>query len=108
MRCADDTVILLLANSIEELKQLLECLNTKVKHYNLQINIKESKVMVISKSTFPTNNLIIDGKPIKRVPKYRYLKCGPSENWDPEQEIRVRIEIARSAGLKMQKYQLIH
>lgn len=101
IRYADDTVIL--ANSMDELKQLLDLLNNKVKHYNLKMNIDKTKLMVISKSTLPTNNLLIDGQRIGRVPKYRYLGCWLNENWNPEQEIRIRIEIARSTFIKMQK-----
>lgn len=99
LRYADDTLIL--AENITDLKQIMESLYSKFEQYGLKINTSKTKYMVASKENNSNDTLTINGKPIEKVKKYRYLGVWLNECWDSEMEIRTRIEIARSAFIKM-------
>lgn len=100
IRYADDTV--LLADSIGDLQALLFKVHSTSKNMGLNMNISKTKYMIISK-TPPSNNLqiLLDKRTIEQVHQYKYLGCWVNDKWDISQEIKVRIETARSAFCKM-------
>ena len=72
----------------------------------LKINIEKTQWMVISKNINITNNsadIRINGDIVQRVQAYKYLGCWVNEKWDLLQEIKCRIEQARTSFRKMQK-----
>jgi hypothetical protein len=103
IRYADDTV--LIADSLKSLHQLVEKVNEVSNSYGLKMNLKKTKLLLVSKTATPdTNtNFVINSEPIERVTHYKYLGTWVNEKWDQSQEIKTRIEIARSAFLKMRR-----
>lgn len=100
IRYADDSV--LLADSLEDLQKMMNHLNRASIKYGLKINTAKTKFMVVSRRKTPYENarLIIDGTPLERVTKYKYLGSWLDDDWDNDREIRCRIEIARNHFFK--------
>ncbi|XP_026687311.1 uncharacterized protein LOC113471983 [Diaphorina citri] len=67
------------------------------------MNLKKTKLMLISKTPKNNVNLTIDGVPIDKVSSYKYLGTWLHEDNNQTKEIRCRIEIARHAFIKMKK-----
>ena len=100
IRYADDTA--LLADSMEGLQILLSKVYTASKDMGLNMNVSKTKYMVISKAPLINNIQIkLNNATIERVLQYKYLGCWMNDKWDLSQEIRVRIETARSAFCRM-------
>ncbi|CAG9839310.1 unnamed protein product [Diabrotica balteata] len=57
--------------------------------------------MIISKKNITGANLYVNQMRIKRVSQYNYLRTITNESWDNTQEIKYRIEKAKSASLTM-------
>lgn len=100
IRYADDTI--LLGNSVEELQQILDKINNISKEHGLAINAKKTKFMIVSRDNAPYDDarLRVDNKNLERVSKYKYLGSWLHQDWNPDREIRCRIEMARSAFYK--------
>lgn len=103
MRYADDTV--LLTSNQRDTQHLLEKLNDRCNEYGLKINLKKTKLMVVTK--FPQNhnhiNVSVADTSIENVQSYKYLGAWIEQSGDQTREIRTRIEIARSIFMKMKK-----
>lgn len=102
LRYADDTAII--AESADDLEQLLARLNREGQRLGMKINTTKTKIMVISKQGYIPTNIHIDGHQIEQVRKFKYLGCHITDDLDPESEIKVRIEQARSTFVKMKKF----
>lgn len=99
IRYADDTV--LLASDEKELQCLVDRVNNVGLKYGLKINIKKTKFMVITKINIDHVRIRIEDQEIERVRRFKYLGCWLNDEWDPDEEIRSRIEIARSTFFKI-------
>lgn len=99
IRYADDAV--LIASSLENLQELVNSLNVTSKEYGLELNIKKTKYMVISKTPTPYTELLINNDVVERVEKFSYLGTTLCETWDHSVEIKCRIEKARSTFITM-------
>ena len=93
LRFADDTAIM--AESAEELQTLLERVNQACEEVGLTINIEKTKFMVISKNPNIHPVITLNGKQVERVQKYKYLGTVINDLLDPDEEIKIRIEMAR-------------
>ena len=63
---ADDTV--LMATTAADLQELTAKINEKGKPYGMEMKLKKTKIMVVSrKSPVPDANILIDGTPIEQV-----------------------------------------
>ena len=72
LRYADDTV--LLAETEEDLQEILNEVNRIGKTFDMKMNAKKTKTMLVSKDLTSTNvRLKIDGDIIKQTDKYTYL-----------------------------------
>ncbi|CAG9838415.1 unnamed protein product [Diabrotica balteata] len=89
-----------MAENIDDLQTLLEIINRESKKMGLTMNINKTKYMVISKNPVDNIQLTLEGKPLERVDKYKYLGAIINSQLDQEQEIKVRIEIARKGFIK--------
>ncbi|XP_050512075.1 uncharacterized protein LOC126888096 [Diabrotica virgifera virgifera] len=98
IRFADDTAIM--AENIDDLQILLEIINRESKKMELKMNIDKTKCMVISKTPVDNIHLILEGKPLERVDKYKYLGAIINSQSDQDEEINVSIEIARKRYIK--------
>ena len=101
-RYADDTS--LITSETAHVQDLLTAVNNSGKPYGMEINVKKIKGMAVSnKSPAPRINIIIDGTPIEQVSKMVYLGHLATDDGKSEQEIKRRIEIARSTFTNMSK-----
>ena len=91
---ADDTV--LLAESMPDLQKLLIDVNDACNRYGLAINIGKTKWMIVSKERIDNVQLELNNKIIERVPRFKYLCAWINENMDPDEEIKIRIALAKS------------
>uniref|UniRef100_A0A8D8PW97 Craniofacial development protein 2 n=2 Tax=Cacopsylla melanoneura TaxID=428564 RepID=A0A8D8PW97_9HEMI len=99
LRYADDLV--LFTSSRNSLILLLENLFESSSQYNMKVNIKKSKIMRISKSeNSRIARINIDGQSMEEVNKYKYLGAVITKNAKCEEEIKIRIGIAKSAFWK--------
>ena len=80
-------------------------LKDRCDEYGLKINLKKTKLMVVTKSPQNLNHgsVTIANTTIENVPTYKYLGTWIERSGDQTREIRTRIEIARSTFIKMKK-----
>lgn len=95
IRYADDTAIL--AESIEDLQQLVYAVDAACTRGGLAINIAKTKWMVVSHESPDRATLRVRGEELERVPHFKYLGAWLNETVDPDEEIRTRIEISRAS-----------
>ena len=70
----------------------------------MEMNIKKIKIMVVSKtSPSPKINITLEGSPIQQTSLITYLGSLITEDGRCEKEVKRRIEIARSAFVKISK-----
>ena len=102
LRYADDTV--LLAETEEDLQEILNEVNRIGKTFDMKMNAKKTKTMFVSKDLTSTKvSVKIDGDIIKQTDKYTYLGQTITSNGKCDDEILKRIEIARGAFNSMLK-----
>ncbi|KAI5755057.1 hypothetical protein M8J77_013699 [Diaphorina citri] len=96
IRFADD--IALLAESEQDINQMLNYLNQTLNKYKLKINAKKTKSMVISKTDHNIiANVKIENEPIQQVKEFCYLGSLISQDNKSTREIRRRIVLAKQA-----------
>ena len=102
LRYADDTV--LLAETEEDLQEILNEANRIGKTFDMKMNGKKTKTMLVSKDVTSTKvSVKIDGDIIKQTDNYTYLGQTITSNGKCDDEILKRIEIARGAFNSMLK-----
>ena len=102
LRYADDTVPL--AETEEDLQEILNEMNRIGKTFDVKMNAKKTKTMLVSKELTSTKcSVKIDGDIIKQTDKYTYLEQTITSNGKCDDEILKRIEIARGAFNSMLK-----
>ena len=102
IRYADDTAII--ADNANDMQTLINAVNEASQRIGLKINTNKTKFMVVSRDNYQNVYLRLDGEQIERVNKFKYLGCIVNDQWDPELEIRCRIEQARATFLKLRKF----
>lgn len=96
LRYADDTV--LLAESPEDLQATLNTIKTKSEEYGLNMNVKKTKVMVVSsKIPSPKAELKLNNEILDQVQQFTYLGQLITEDGYNEAEIARRVGIAKTA-----------
>ena len=102
LRYADNTV--LLADSEGSLHAILNEVNEAGKTFNMKTNAKKTKTMMISKKDDkPKISKTIDGTNIEQVTNFPYLGQKITEDGRCEEEIKRRINIAKTTFSKMSK-----
>ena len=102
LRYADDTALLCFCPN--DLQMLLDACNEAGKLYGMEINIKKTKTMVVRKtSPSPRINITLEVSPIQQTNSITYLGSLITEDGRCEKEVKRRIEITRSAFIKMNK-----
>ena len=102
LRYADDTSLLCLGPT--DLQNLLHAVNEAGKPYGMEMNVIKTKTMVVSKSkATPQINITLEGRPIQQTMKMVYLGGLTTNDGKCEQEIKRRIELARTAFQNMSK-----
>jgi len=95
VRFADDQGML--ASSEGELQTLMKRLEETAKEYDMKVNVKKTKVMVVSKEEGKIANIVIDGQKIEQVEKFKYLGAVISQDNRCIKEIKARIGMAKDA-----------
>ncbi|RUS72821.1 hypothetical protein EGW08_019414 [Elysia chlorotica] len=95
---ADDTV--LLAESQNDLQNLVTIIEEHSGKYGLLMNVKKTKVMVISKKEPPKAEIKVKGKSIEQIDQFVYLGQLITTDGRSDSEIKRRITIAKNAFSK--------
>lgn len=104
IRFADD--IAMVTETAKDMQQSLTVFNEILKRYLMKINIRKTKIMVVSKeSRVPTVKIRLDNKEIDQVHQYTYLGSILTSDSRCSVEIRHRIAMAKRAFI--QKKQLL-
>ena len=69
VKYADDQGMV--ANTEAELQSLMDSLNATAKHYYMRINIKKTKVMVVSRNGGQRVNIIVERQSVEQASKFR-------------------------------------
>ena len=100
LRYADDTV--LLGNSEENLQNMMNNVNEVGKLYNMKMNAKKTKAMVISRNeSKPKVHIEVDGTAVEQVGSFNYLSQTVSDDGRCVGEIKERIGITKTIFSKM-------
>jgi Reverse transcriptase (RNA-dependent DNA polymerase) len=95
VRFADDQGMV--ASTEQGLKKVMDGLNEAAKTYDMKINVKKTKTMVVSREEGRTANIIIDGQNVEQVKKFKYLGAIMTENGTCIEEVKARIGMAKEA-----------
>ena len=71
VRFADDQGMV--ASSQAGLQTLMDRLNESAKEYDMKINVKKTKTMVVSKKGGGTVDIMLEGQRVEQVKKFKYL-----------------------------------
>ena len=83
---------------------LLNACNKAGKPYGMEMNVKKAETMVVSKTSPSLGiNITLEGNPIQQTSSIAYLGSLITEDGSCEKDAKRRIEIARSAFVKMNK-----
>lgn len=83
-----------------ELQEIITRLAEVCRDYGMQINIKKTKVMVISKTRNVPCKIVIGGSELERVSQYKYLGTWITEDGRCELDVKTRIAMAKDAFWK--------
>src|SRR6476661_7996372 len=84
----------MVANTEAGLQSLMDSLNTTAKHYDMKINIKKTKAMVISKNGRERVNITVEGQSVEQ---FRYLGSLISEDGRCLDNVKTRIGMVKVA-----------
>jgi len=95
VRFADDQGMV--ASTEQGLQKLMDGLNSVAKKYDMKINVKKTKAMVVSRVEGRTVSISIDGQNVEQVKKFTYLGAILTENATCIEEVKARIGMAKEA-----------
>ena len=94
IRYADDTA--LIANSQDKIQEIVN----EVKHHStiggLDMNVKKTKVMLITRNTEETMTIKVDDSNLEQVHQFKYLGTQITEDARTETELKYRLNIAKA------------
>ena len=92
IRFADDMVVL--SESEDELRNMMQGLNETCKKYGMRINIKKTKSMILGGKE-ETVRVSLKGEDIEQVEKFKYLGSWITKDMRCSTEIKTRIAMAK-------------
>ena len=95
VRFADDQGMV--ASTEQGLQKVMNRLNETAKRYDMKINVKKTKVVVVSREEGKAVNLTIDGHKVEQVKTFKYLGVIMTENGSCIEEVKARIGMAKVA-----------
>ena len=87
----------MVADSEKGLQVIMDKLVEVGRKYDMKINVKKTKTMRISRRKGSVLNIIIEGKNVEQVKKFRYLGVIITEDGRCDVEIKTRIGMAKDA-----------
>ena len=103
LRYADDAA--LVSESKKKLQKMLDRpkLNSSCLDYGMAINVKKTKVMVISKTGKVKCSITLNNVALEQVNRYKYLGSWITEDAICEEELKARIGMAKAASWRNKK-----
>ena len=95
IRFADDQAVV--ADSEKGLQEIMDKLVEVGRKYDMEINVKKTKTMRMSKRDGSVVNIVIEGKNVEQVKKFRYFGAMITEDGRCDVEIKTRIGMAKDA-----------
>src|SRR6478736_9698393 len=95
LRYADDAVFA--TESERNLQDMMDKLNETCKTYGMAINVKKTKVMVVSQKGGGTCRVMLENVVLEQVTRYKYLRSWITEKAKCDDEIKTRIALAKAA-----------
>ena len=95
VRFADDQGMV--DNSEAGLQRTMDRLSKTAKEYDMKVNVKKTKAMVVSKDKGIVVNITVDGQQVEQVAKFKYLGSLLSEDGRSLEDVKVRIGMAKDA-----------
>src|SRR6478609_7237278 len=93
VKYADDQGMV--ANTEAGLQSLMDSLGTTTKHYDMKINIKKTKALLVSRNGGERVNIIVEGQSVEQVSKFRYLGSLILEDDRCLDDVKTRIGMAK-------------
>jgi len=98
IRYADDAVFV--CNEEQSLQQVIQKIADICRSYGMEMNVKKTKTLVISKSGNTSCNITVDNTPVEQVAQYKYLGSLITEDGKCDMDIKTRIGMAKDTFLK--------
>src|SRR5437867_1411605 len=98
LRYADDAVLVVYKR--KKMQKMIDRLNKICKAYGMEINVKKSKVMIITETAKPKGmqQCITSNKvPLEQVTRFKYLGSWITEDARSDGDIRARVGVAKAA-----------
>ena len=96
LRYADD--IVLIADTLEDLQDLVDRANRSSKRAGLSLNAKKTKVLkILSGWDNDDEKIFVNGEALENVKEFTYLGASINSSYDDSPEVKKRIAIAKSA-----------
>src|SRR6267154_1057190 len=89
LRYADDAV--LVADKRKKIQNMIDRLSRACKEYGMEINVKKTKVMVVSRAeemTVMQQSILLDGVPLEQVKHFKYLGSWITDDAKSDEDIR--------------------
>ena len=98
MRYADDTG--LLEKTLNQAEELTRRVNETGKRYGLKLNVKKTKLMIVSGEE-TEESMEIDGEEVETVNRFKYLGSHKTQRMDCTDDIKVRLAQGKSAMMDL-------
>ena len=98
LRYADDAV--LVADRRKKMQKMIDRLSETCKAYEMEINVKKTKVMIMNKTEKPKGMqrcIMLDKVPLEQVARFKYLGSWITEDARSEVDIKARVAMAKGA-----------
>lgn len=93
MKFADGSA--LISENEEDLQNLLNNTAIACKEYDMALNVKKTKVMVISRGKRKETAVNVDGEILEQEEKYKYLGSWIRESGNCDEGVKIRIKKAK-------------
>ena len=101
VRFADDQAMV--ATTERGLQKLMDGLSASAKKYDMKVNGKKTKTMLVSKNRGGLVKITVDGQLLEQVNKFKYLGVWMMEDGRCDTEVKIRIAMARYAFCKIKE-----
>ena len=95
VRFADDQGMV--ASNESELQRLMDRLYVSAKNFDMKINVKKTKSMVVSRKGEGTVNIMVEGQRVEQVKRFKYLGSLITEDGRCIEDVKQRIGMAKDA-----------
>jgi hypothetical protein len=87
----------MVASTEKGLQRLVDSLNDTAKKYDMKINVKKTKALVVSKEVRGKVKIVMDGQLVEQVEMFKYLGAMISEEGKSEKDVKIRTGMSKNA-----------